>query len=354
MSIHTRSITVFFICILLTACASAVPAPADAPTPADSGGDYWPTADWIPAAPEAVSIDRAALAQLAGSGEAMNLHSLLVIRGGKLVSETYYSGYDARTLHELYSVTKSFTATLVGIAIDQGKLAGVESPVLDLLPASRPEDAAKKEGITLEHMLTMTAGLDWEEGDPAYRAMYVSPDWTRYVMDLPVRALPGSEFNYCSGCSHVIAAAVQQAVGENLSDFAEKNLFAPLGIENYTWEVDAQNIPIGGWGLKLTPRDMAKLGFLYLHKGSWDGRQIVSTAWVETAVSPHVNAGLWSYGYQWWIDDLHAAYAARGRFGQLIYVVPDLDLIVVSTAGAEDDTALIEKINAVLIPAVKP
>ena len=99
---------------------------------------------------------------------------------------------------------------------------------------------------------------------------------------------------------------------------------------------------------------MAKLGYLYLHKGSWDGRQIVSPAWVETAVSPHGNAGLWSYGYQWWLDDLHAAYAARGRFGQLIYVVPDLDLIVVSTAGAEGDTALIEQINAVLIPAVKP
>lgn len=209
--------------------------------------------------------------------------------------------------------------------------------------------------MTLKHLLTMSSGLDWQESDPVYRAMYMSPNWVEYILDTPMRSQPGSEFNYCSGCSHVLSAVVQQAAGINTGNFATTYLFAPLGIIDYTWDKDAQDVPIGGWGLQLTPRDMAKLGYLYLRRGNWDGQQIISEVWVEAATRRQIDTdGEWGYGYQWWIDDNHKAYAARGRFGQLIYVVPELDLIVVSTAAAENDEPVLALIEEEIIPAIKP
>jgi CubicO group peptidase (beta-lactamase class C family) len=341
---------------LMSACAVISPTPTEVPpvagTPAES---EWPTQGWRTARPEDQGMDPAALTRAVQRAQKMNLHSLLVIRGGVLVSETYFTGYDADKRHELYSVTKSFTATLFGIAVDQGYITTLDQPVLELFPNLQARNSdANKSAMTLAHLLTMTSGLDWAEGDAVYRAMYMSPDWVQYVLDIPMRGRPGSEFRYCSGCSHVLSAAIQKAVGINTKDFADANLFKPLGITNYAWDAGSQDIPIGGWGLQLTPRDMAKLGYLYLHKGNWDGRQIVSSAWVESASRVQIETGGgWGYGYQWWVDPAHRAYAARGRYGQLIYVVPDLNLIVVGTAAAESDEALIALIREEIIPAIK-
>jgi CubicO group peptidase (beta-lactamase class C family) len=208
--------------------------------------------------------------------------------------------------------------------------------------------------MTLEHLLTMTSGLEWVEGDSAYRAIYASRDWVKSMMDMPMRSQPGAQFNYCSGCSHVLSAIVQAKTGRNVRDFAEKELFAPLGIVGARWDTDTQGIPIGGWGLQLTPREMAKLGFLYLHNGVWDGRQIVSAEWVRTATEKHTSTdSQLGYGYQWWIYPRWGAYAALGLNGQTIFVVPDLNLIIVTTAATDGHDAIFRLIDQYIVPAAQ-
>jgi len=337
---------------LLTGCLRPV-APAKQPAPVE----YWPTAGWRTSAPEAQGMDGEKLAQMLAEvqGRKLELHSLLVIRNGHIVSETYFGSYRQDTQHELYSCTKSFVATLVGIAIDQGRVGDVGQKVLGLLPGrtfANPDP--RKEAMTLEHLLTMTSGLDWPEGDPAYRAMYLSRDWVQYVLDEPMREAPGSRFNYCSGCSHLLSAIVQQHTGMNVRDYAQQNLLGPLGISSFNWERDAQGIPIGGWGLQLTPRDMAKLGYLYLHNGNWEGKQVVSAGWVRAATQKHTatdsNLG---YGYQWWIYPKFEAYTALGRYGQTIFVAPRLELIIVTTAALGSHEEVYRLIEQYIVPAAR-
>jgi CubicO group peptidase (beta-lactamase class C family) len=361
---------------LLCGCAAQPPQPAVSqvtpPTlPTASGTfpvvDYWPTQAWRSAAPEAQGMDPQLLEQArqaATQPDLASLQSLLIIRHGYIVSETYYQGQTAATRHELYSVTKSFTGTLVGIAANQGWL-DIHQPVLATFP-ERQFDAvdARKQSMTVENLLTMTAGLDWVESDSSYTQLYRSSDWVRYMLNLPVAADPGSVFLYNSGASHVLSAVVNAAVRPHDLDtftFAKQVLFTPLGIDPQ-WDRDSQSIPIGGWGLQLTPRDMAKLGFLYLHAGIWDGKQLVPAAWVKTATQKHAPTlpGDLGYGYQWWVYPLkgdyarYPAYAALGRFGQTIFVVPDLDLIIVTTAAQlNNHDAIFKLIDTYIVPAVR-
>jgi CubicO group peptidase (beta-lactamase class C family) len=317
---------------------------------------YWPTAGWRISTPEAQGMNSHSLEQMldAVKQQKLNLYSLLVIRHGYIVSETYFTSYKQDTKHEVYSCTKSIIATLIGIALDQQRIDSLDHPVVSYFPERTFEnlDAAKK-AMTLENLLTMTSGLDWQEGDPEYIGMYRSRDWVNYVMDKPMKAEPGSQFNYCSGCSHVLSAIVQKATGTKTSDFAARYLFEPLGISNVSWETDSSGIDLGGWGVQITPRDMAKLGYLYLRHGIWDGKQLVRAQWVETATRSHTatDSNL-DYGYQWWIVPSLEGYAALGRFGQTILVIPKLDLIVVTTAQVENHDAIFELIGQYVVPAV--
>jgi CubicO group peptidase (beta-lactamase class C family) len=290
--------------------------------------------------------------------EKLNLHSLLIIRNGSIVSETYFQPYTAETNHELYSVTKSVVATLVGIAIDKRAIDGVNQPVADFFRGytfQHPDTG--KDSMTLEDLLTMRSGLDWQEQDATFREMYQSDDWVRFILDTPMREPPGQQFRYCSGCSHLLSAIIERRTGMNTRDFAQQTLFEPLGIHSVTWEQDRQELPIGGWGLQLTPRDMAKLGYLYLHGGEWDGQRIVSTGWIKAAVERHTatdsKLGL-GYGYQWWTYPTMRAYAALGRDGQTIFVVPDLQLIIVTTAQVDGHAAIFKLIEQYIVPAVSP
>ena len=341
--------------ILLSGCGKATP---QAKTNIDPAGENWPTQGWPVSNPEAQGMDPAMLEKMQAviKEKGLSLESLLIIRNGAIVSERYYSSNNADSPHAMYSVTKSFTATLVGIALDQGKLKGVEQRVADLLPGRTFENSdARKQSMTLENLLSMTAGLDFVESDATYRQMYTSANWVQMVMDLPMAAEPGKTFLYCSGCSHILSAVVQEATGESTLAFAKKNLFQPLGITNLDWETDRQGIAIGGWGLNITPRDMAKLGYLYLHNGVWDGKQVVSSSWVKTATTRHTDTdGNLGYGYQWWIYPTHNAYAALGRFGQTIFVAPDLNLIVVTTAQEESNhDPIFDLIDNYILPAVE-
>jgi CubicO group peptidase (beta-lactamase class C family) len=246
-------------------------------------------------------------------------------------------------------------STLIGIAIDQGDINGVDQRVVDFFPGRTfAYLEAQKQAMTLDDLLTMRSGLDWQEGDTAYNALYLSRDWVQFVLDEPMAQAPGSAFNYCSGCSHVLSAIIQQSTGQNPRDFAEQTLFEPLGITNVNWDTDASGIPIGGWGLQLTPREMAKLGYLFLHGGQWDGQQIVSAGWVKNATAQHTAAtGGLGYGYQWWTVPSLRAYTALGLFGQTILVIPEDDLVIVTTAQVANHDMIFRLIEQYILPAVQ-
>ena len=343
--------------LILAACSSS-PArlvPSDIPTLSATNSTSWPTEDWRSSSPEEQGMDTQKLAEMltAVRERGLNLHSLLVIRHGYLVSETYFGSYDQATRHELYSCTKSFISTLIGIALDKGILSGTDQRLVNFFPGRTFANLDRqKRDMTLEDVLTMRTGLDWQEGDPAIMALYQSPDWVQFMLDKPMIAEPGTGFNYCTGCSHLLSAILSQETGMNTRAFAEQYLFKPLGITNAKWDTDSQGIPIGGWGLQITPRDMAKLGYLYLRNGEWDGTQIVSANWVQNATQQHVDTGGdLGYGYQWWIDPSLQAYTALGMDGQTIFVVPGYDLIIVTTAAMDGHDEIFRLIEEYVLPA---
>jgi CubicO group peptidase (beta-lactamase class C family) len=359
---HTRAIqflSLLGLLILILAGCSSLPATtvsSTLPSLSPASGEYWPTKAWRTSSPEEQGMDSQMLDQMLTTirEDHLKFHSLLVIRKGYIVSESYFGSYQQDTRHELYSCTKSFVSTLVGIAIDKGSIGGIDHQVLGFFPERTfANPGALKEDMTLEDLLTMRSGLEWEEGNPAYRTLYTSPDWVKFMLDKPMIQPPGSQFNYCSGCSHILSAILQETSGMNPRDFAERVLFKPLGISNAIWDVDSNGIPIGGWGLQLTPREMAKLGYLYLQDGAWDGTQIVSRRWVADATRTHTKTDSeLGYGYQWWTIPSMDAYAALGLYGQTILVVPSADLIVVTTAEMADHEVIVQLIENNIIPAV--
>lgn len=356
MNLHTRSLMlpILLALLLLAACqpaATALPQPTPLASPVNQSTP-WPTAGWMSASPESQGMDSARLDEMLTAAKGLGLHSLLIVRHGLIVSETYYPPFTAETRHDMYSVTKSFISTLVGIAVDQ-ELLSVDDLALGFFPAQTFANLdPRKQAMTVDNLLTMSSGLNWVEGDPAYSAMYRSPDWSQYVLDLPMATDPGSRFVYCSGCSHVLSAILQAASGENTRDFAQENLFDPLGIQ-VEWETDSQGIPIGGWGLQVTPRDMAKLGYLYLHQGMWEGRQIVSSEWVQSATQKQIETDGGGYGYQWWLNPDLGGYSAQGRYGQTIFVQPELDLVLVTTAHAVSHDQIFALIEEYILPAAQ-
>lgn len=348
--------------ILVSGCRVGQKMPLTATkAPSVADGTYWPTEGWRTALPQTQGIDPDKLQQMFAAIEDRNLalHSVVIVRNGYIVAEMYYPPYDQNTQHELYSCTKSFISALVGIAIAEGApeegLEGVDESVLACFPTyDFANTDAHKSAMTIEHLLTMTSGLDWPEGDPIYRQLWISRDWVQFVLDRPMVAEPGSQFNYNSGCSHVLSAIVAKHGGVLTQSFAQEHLFNPLGMSNVDWDHDANGLAIGGWGLQITPRDMAKFGYLYLHEGIWDGQQIVPTAWVQTSTSSHVETEqTFSYGYQWWTYPKWGAYTARGRYGQLIFVIPEYDMVVVFTAGLDSDAPLVALIEDFIVPAVQ-
>jgi CubicO group peptidase (beta-lactamase class C family) len=299
--------------------------------------------------------DRLAELQRAIDSRKLAVHSFLVIRHGYIVAESYYPPYGPDTPHQVYSCAKSIASALVGIAIAEGYLEGLDQPVLELFPGRTFTNVdERKQALTLEHLLTMTAGLDWQDTDATFSRLYYSDDWVQFMLDRPMVETPGRRFNYCSGCSHLLSAMIQEKTGSTL-DFAQSRLFEPLGISSARWQTDPQGIPIGGWGLEITPRDMARLGYLYLHQGVWDGRQVVPAEWVEASTQKQTASDDWlDYGYQWWVYTTQpAAFVARGRDAQLVVVRPDLDLVVVFTADIQEDRVLFDLIEEYVVPAVR-
>lgn len=353
-----------FMGLLLVGCSSLALGCMSRPIPIAPIGDDDP----LPiSSPEATGISVSALEALSErlSREDHRLHSLLVARGGALVFEEYFNGYTAANPHDLRSATKSITSLLVGIAIDRGVLSGVEAPMMRYLVPVYP-DVSDKRDIQLQHLLTMSSGLDCDDGDRSTRGqedrMYRSRDWVDYFLSLERSFAPGDSTRYCTGGVVALGEVIAQAAGRGLDGFAEEALFGPLGIRNYRWAFfnDGQSVDAGGH-LFLTPRAMAKIGMLVLQEGEWDGRSLVPPSWIAESTRPRTSIGGIPYGYLWWSSSLTYGTKsvdvlwASGNGGQTIFVVPEYELVSVFTAGyfnSEDAQGVFEIFRSVVLPSV--
>ncbi|WP_152535759.1 serine hydrolase [Bradyrhizobium sp. Ai1a-2] len=303
----------------------------------------WPTKSWQTSSPEEQGMDSASLARLIENVGAYKQDSLTIIRHGKIVADVSYAPYIAGISHDVRSVTKSVVGTLTAIELQKGDLDSVDHPVIDLFSDKQIQDVDdRKKAMTVQSLLDMTSGIEWLQ--KAYRpgekimTMYESPDRTAFVLNQPMAGAPGASFNYNGGNPYLLSALINRKSGQSALDFAKKELFEPLGIHSARWgNVDAQGVTDGEAGLYLAPHDMARIGYLYLHNGQWEGKQLIPPSWVERAKSGPVAATSgFHYGNLWWSYPEKGAYMARGRHSQLILIIPRLDVIVVMTGALRD------------------
>ena len=292
--------------------------------------------------PEEAGLDSSALTELFDyvREQKTPIHSLQIVRHGRLVVDAYFYPFRGELRHDVASVTKSVTSTLIGLAIDKGRLRDLHQPILSFFPNRVIQNSdERKNRITLEHLLTMQAGWDcgFEPKEARLSEMRRSNDWLQFMLDLPMVASPGTRFAYCSGNPHLLSIVLSQTTGTNALAFARRELFEPLGIQDIHWPADP-NGHTHGWGdLQLGPRDMAKLGQLFLQRGRWANQQILSESWIAAATSNHVERTVNKdhYGYAWWVksQEYPGMFEAVGRGGQRITVWPAKDMVIVFTGG---------------------
>lgn len=309
---------------------------------AANGGEKLQASDWVTASPEEVGFESAALIEMFDYIREHNVpvHSVQIARHGKLFLDAYFYPYSPEMRHDVASVTKSVTSTLIGLAIEKGFIRDVQQPVLSFFPNRYAANSdARKQKLALEHLLTMQAGWDcgFEAKEARLFEMRRSADWLQFMLDLPMIAEPGTRFAYCSGNPHVLSTIISQATGTNALAFARRELFEPLRIRDAAWPADSRG-NTHGWGdLQLRPRDMAKLGQFFLQHGRWGTRQILSETWIRTATRSHVDrtTNRDHYGYAWWVkgEDYPGMFEAVGRGGQRINVWPAKNLVLVFTGG---------------------
>ncbi len=312
------------------------------------------------------------------SGEFKKIGSVVLTRHGKVVYETYFDG-DASTLRDTRSATKSITDVLVGIAIKERKLSGVNARVLDFLPerARKMQNPdPRKDKMTIEDFLTMSSPLECDDWNDASRGneerMYVIEDWAQFILDLPVRGrmrvgeqpeVPkyGRSFSYCTGGVFVLSEVLQKATGLRTDRYAQEKLFAPLGITDAEWVYSPMNVPQTGGGLRLSSRDLAKVGQLYLNGGSWQGEVIVDPAWVKASTEPHAQIDdTTEYGYLWWLKAFkwagkaYPAFFMSGNGGNKVCVFPGLDLVVVITSTNYNTRGMHEQTEKLLTDYILP
>jgi CubicO group peptidase (beta-lactamase class C family) len=303
----------------------------------------WPTKSWQVSTPEEQGMDSASLARLIETIGTYRQDSLMIIRHGKIVAEAYYAPYIAGISHDLRSVTKSVIGTLTAIQLKNGSLESLEQPVVDLFSDKQIQNVdERKKAITVQNLLDMTSGIQWLEKaytpDETIMKMYESPDRAAFVLNQPMSGAPGANFYYSGGNPYLLSALINKKSGQSALDFAKKQLFEPLGIKSYKWGApDAQGITNGEAGLFLSPHDMARIGYLYLRNGLWEGKQIIAPSWVD-----RVKAGVITtttplhYANLWWSYPEKGAYMARGRHSQLILVIPKLEVVAVMTGVLRD------------------
>jgi CubicO group peptidase (beta-lactamase class C family) len=361
----------------------------------------WPTHGWEKATPASVGMDERTLAAFdkdLAAGKFDLVDSFGVFRCGKLVFERKYPhdygkiyGKEAKTrgplnarltgpynyfdpawhpyyhgsdLHTMQSVSKTVSSVIVGIATTRGDFkAGLDTPLLHYFDETKVKNVDdRKRRITLRHVLTMTTGLDWNEevayDDPRNDAdlMEATDDWIQYVIDRPMAKEPGTVFNYSSGVSELLAYIFQKETGQDIEKYGEQYLFTPLGMNHY-WKRSPLGLVDTEGGLFLNGQDLAKIGYLYLHDGMWDGKQIVSKQWVKQSVTPFIEAEEgFKYGFKWWLLPQKDGFVwmARGFGGQRLMVFPEKELIVTFTGWTIlKDPPADQDFVARILPALK-
>jgi CubicO group peptidase (beta-lactamase class C family) len=342
--------------------------------------------DWEIVAPESAGFDAKALCAVldgVATGDA-NVHGVVVERGGRLVAELYRTGRDRpidvlfglwnplpgevefgpETLHDTRSVSKSVVGLLFGIALHDGRVRGSSDPALALFDELADLRTPERDAIRLEHLLGMSSGLEWDEGalPNDETRLFWTADPARFVFDRRLVTAPGSAFHYNSGGTAVLAALLSRASGRSLDALVDADLFAPLLITRWEWARDLRGRPLAFTGLRMRPRDMAKLGRLVLQGGRWKGRQVVPERWIADSLRERLKTGIripeadgeeLGYGQQWWTGrvgwkELDLAWAAAfGNGGQRIFVVPDLDLTVVTTAGEYGSARIVRTVQEI-------
>ncbi len=338
-----RLVLPLLISLLLTACAgtagssSSTTDPAPAPVPEQSET----TLLWESDAPENHGMDPEQFQLLHQALETSPVYGMLTVKDGVIIDEYYQDGYSADSVFPLHSCSKSFTGTLVGIAIQQGYIHSVDDLLSDYLPQVLEQEDAGKHQITLRHLLTHTSGLEWYEWNGAsnWEEFRSAENWVDYILNRQLVHQPGSTFAYSTGGTHLLTAALEQATGQNALDYARENLFAPLGMDSVTWGTDPQGITDGGNGIAMTLRDAARFGELCLNNGEWEGEQLIPADWLADSTTAKNNGagdGTGSYGYQWWIRSFNGydCYYAFGAHGQYILIVPELELVTVIASNS--------------------
>jgi CubicO group peptidase (beta-lactamase class C family) len=361
--------------------------PRDAKTVTDgAAASDWQLIDPVEAGFEPDVADR--LADVRRAGRAPGLHGLVVVRHGRLVLEQYGAGEDFKwneplgsvtfgpdTLHDVRSVTKSVVALLYGIALASGRVPGPEEPLLRHFP-EYPDLAAdpRRARLTVEHALTMTLGLEWDESVPytstanSEIAMEMAPDRFRFVLERPIVEEPGTRWSYSGGASALVGQLIARGTGQPLQEFARSALFEPLGITAFEWMAGRDGVAAAASGLRLTPRDLARIGQTVLDGGRWSGREVVPAGWLGEVLRPRVRIDEdREYGYQWYLGTFPAAAGASapplrwvggmGNGGQRLVVVPDRNLVVAITAGnydtAEGSTTSSTVLNEVILASIR-
>ena len=304
--------------------------------------------------PEAQGVSSAAVLSFveAANRNIDSLHSFMLLRHGHVVAEGWWSPYDAESPHSLFSLSKSFTSTAVGLAISEGKLS-LDDEVLKFFPEDAPaQPSINLKAMRVSDLLRMSTG---HQKEPER-----TPDqpWTRTFLAQPVPFKPGTHFLYNTSATYMLSAIVQKATGQTLLDYLRPRLFEPLGIEHPTWETSPQGISTGGFGLSIRTRDIANFGQLYLQKGKWQGKQLVPEAWIEAATGRQTSNGSnpqsdWDqgYGYQFW-RCRHGAYRGDGAFGQYCIVLPSQDAVIAITGGLKDMQSVLNLVWDKLLPAM--
>ena len=310
---------------------------------AQGGAEFpWPTREWQTSTPEQQGMDSTALAGLIEFGASRSFDSLLIVRHGSIVLDAYYAPYSADIPHAINSATKAVTATLTAIAHKEGLLDSLDHRMMDFVgDRILTEIDEKKNAITVQNLLDMTSGIDWVEpltGRPdSLNEMRRSPDWIKFILDRPMSTAPGETFNYNSGNSQLLSAIITRLTGMDARDYAKAKLFAPLGIGTSNWLRDPQLLATGGFGLAMLPRDMAKIGYLYLRNGEWEDKRLLPPGWIDkvshatvdmkSSVEPNLR-----YSNSFWALPNKQVYMAVGYHCQMIMVFPKLDIVAVTTA----------------------
>jgi CubicO group peptidase (beta-lactamase class C family) len=304
--------------------------------------------------PEEVGIPSEAIGRIldGAAAKGLELHSLMILRHGRVAGEGWWTPYRADRLHLLYSLSKSFTSTAVGFAVAEGRL-GLDDPVLKFFPNDAPRDPSPHlRALKVRHLLTMSVGHALD--DRSDMLAEPSGNWPRAFLARPIRYAPGKRFLYSSSATYMLSAILHRLTGERLVDYLRPRLFDPIGIERAEWVTDPKGIDVGGWGLSLTTEDIARFGQFYLEKG----RRLLPAKWVETATQKQIDTRInlnrdWKqgYGFQFWRCQ-HGAYRADGAFGQVCLVHPEQDLVVAITACVEDMQPMLDLLWTHLLPSL--